>query len=227
MHMSNGRKVEPLHVPPGGRAAARDAGGRVRHPALRARHAKAPGESRAQLWLAKDRFNLPVRVVFEDAKGLRLDQTLVSLTTALAMELLRPHHSRLPRRRPGRRGLGGAARHGDRGLPRVGRGRREPRRARLYARRWNPAREVAPAAAARAPRPRRRPAPRPKQSDAPRRRRPVAFLPAAVERARPRPNPCGRTGSRCPRCVALAQPAVAARAAGAARLPARGAAGER
>lgn len=38
-------------------------------------------ESRAELWLARDRHNLPVRVVFEDAKGLRLEQTLVSLAT--------------------------------------------------------------------------------------------------------------------------------------------------
>ena len=42
---------------------------------------KARRKARAQLWLAKDRFNIPVRVVFEDAKGLRLEQTIVSLTT--------------------------------------------------------------------------------------------------------------------------------------------------
>ena len=38
-----------------------------------------PGQSKAQLWLAKDKFNLPVRVLFEDAKGIRLDQTIVEL----------------------------------------------------------------------------------------------------------------------------------------------------
>lgn len=38
-------------------------------------------ENRAQLWLARDRFNLPVRVVFEDTKGLKLEQTIVSLRT--------------------------------------------------------------------------------------------------------------------------------------------------
>jgi hypothetical protein len=38
-----------------------------------------PKESHADVWLAKDRYNLPVRVVFDDPKGLRLEQTLVSL----------------------------------------------------------------------------------------------------------------------------------------------------
>jgi len=42
---------------------------------------EAPDDSQAQLWLAKDRYNLPVRVVFMDARGLRLDQQLVSLVT--------------------------------------------------------------------------------------------------------------------------------------------------
>jgi hypothetical protein len=36
-------------------------------------------EPKAHVWLAKDRFNLPVRVVFDDSKGLRLEQTLVAL----------------------------------------------------------------------------------------------------------------------------------------------------
>jgi hypothetical protein len=38
-----------------------------------------PKESHAELWLAKDRFNFPVRVVFDDPKGLRLEQTLLAL----------------------------------------------------------------------------------------------------------------------------------------------------
>ncbi|MGE5617245.1 MAG: DUF3108 domain-containing protein [Bacillota bacterium] len=40
-----------------------------------------PKESKAQVWLAKDRFNLPVRVVFDDQRGLRLEQNLVALRT--------------------------------------------------------------------------------------------------------------------------------------------------
>ena len=39
----------------------------------------SPKESKAELWLAKDRFNFPVRIVFDDTKGLRLEQTLVAL----------------------------------------------------------------------------------------------------------------------------------------------------
>ena len=38
-----------------------------------------PKESRADVWLAKDRFNFPVRVVFDDPRGLRLEQSLLSL----------------------------------------------------------------------------------------------------------------------------------------------------
>jgi hypothetical protein len=40
-----------------------------------------PNETRAEVWLAKDRFNFPVRVVFEDAKRPRLEQTIVALDT--------------------------------------------------------------------------------------------------------------------------------------------------
>ncbi len=36
-------------------------------------------DSKAEVWLAKDRFNFPVRVVFDDPRGLRLEQTLVDL----------------------------------------------------------------------------------------------------------------------------------------------------
>ena len=36
-------------------------------------------ENRAEVWLAKDRFNFPVRVVFDDPRGLRLEQNLLAL----------------------------------------------------------------------------------------------------------------------------------------------------
>lgn len=79
LHMSNGRKVEayayrkvgePVIATPAGEFAT----------AHYERVTESEKESRAQLWLARDRFNLPVRVVFEDAKGLKLEQNLVSLT---------------------------------------------------------------------------------------------------------------------------------------------------
>ena len=39
----------------------------------------SPRENRAEVWLAKDRHNFPVRVVFDDPKGLRIQQDLVAL----------------------------------------------------------------------------------------------------------------------------------------------------
>lgn len=36
-----------------------------------------PGRPRAQLWLAKDHHFLPVRAIFEDSRGMSLEQTLV------------------------------------------------------------------------------------------------------------------------------------------------------
>ena len=45
-----------------------------------AREAK-PGGPQAQLWLARNRHYIPVRIVFEDSRGLSLEQTLVDLQT--------------------------------------------------------------------------------------------------------------------------------------------------
>jgi hypothetical protein len=36
-------------------------------------------DTRAEVWLAKDRFNFPVRAIFDDPKGFRLEQSVVSL----------------------------------------------------------------------------------------------------------------------------------------------------
>lgn len=80
MHMSNGRKVElyayrlvdePRLATPAGEFAT------VHYERI----TESSKESRAQLWLARDRFNIPVRVVFEDSSGLKLEQTIVNLTT--------------------------------------------------------------------------------------------------------------------------------------------------
>ncbi len=38
-----------------------------------------PKDTKVDLWLAKDRFNFPVRVIFDDAKGFTLEQLLVGL----------------------------------------------------------------------------------------------------------------------------------------------------
>lgn len=37
-----------------------------------------PRDSRAEVWLAKERDNFPVRVVFDDPKGLRIEQSVVA-----------------------------------------------------------------------------------------------------------------------------------------------------
>jgi hypothetical protein len=76
MHMSNGRKVElytyrfvneeHLATPAGEFDTLHYE-----------RVTDSPKESKAQVWLAKDRFNFPVRVVFDDSKGLRVEQLLV------------------------------------------------------------------------------------------------------------------------------------------------------
>jgi hypothetical protein len=38
-------------------------------------------DTRADVWLAKERFNFPVRAVFDDPKGFRLEQAVVSLSS--------------------------------------------------------------------------------------------------------------------------------------------------
>lgn len=76
--MSNGRKVEQYHY----RFVAEE---RTTTPAGEfatlhyARVNDDPKESRADVWLARDRFNFPVRVVFDDPRGLRLEQSLVAM----------------------------------------------------------------------------------------------------------------------------------------------------
>lgn len=78
MYMSNGRKVElytyryvgeePLQTPAG------------KFDTLHyERVVSDPKDSKAEVWLAKDRFNFPVRVVFDDSRGPRVEQLLVAL----------------------------------------------------------------------------------------------------------------------------------------------------
>jgi hypothetical protein len=40
-----------------------------------------PKETKVDLWLARDRHNFPVRVIFDDPKGYKLEQQLVALET--------------------------------------------------------------------------------------------------------------------------------------------------
>jgi hypothetical protein len=78
MNMSNGRKVERytyrfvdevrLSTPAGDFDTLHYA-----------RVTDSPKENKAEVWLAKDRFNIPVRVIFDDPKGLKLEQVVLSL----------------------------------------------------------------------------------------------------------------------------------------------------
>jgi hypothetical protein len=75
--MSNGRKVEQYAY----RLVEEE---RLSTPAgdfQTLHYARVPAsskESKADVWLARDRFMFPVRIVFDDPKGLRLEQTLVA-----------------------------------------------------------------------------------------------------------------------------------------------------
>ncbi len=80
MYMSNGRKVELYTYRFVDEASIDTPAGRF--DALHyERVLSKPDENRAQVWLAKDRFNFPVRVVFDDSHGLHIEQTLVTLVS--------------------------------------------------------------------------------------------------------------------------------------------------
>ncbi len=75
--MSNGRKVEQYTY----RLVDEE---RITTPAgdfdtLHYARVTSGKEARADVWLAKERFNFPVRIVFDDPRGMRLEQTLVAL----------------------------------------------------------------------------------------------------------------------------------------------------
>jgi hypothetical protein len=78
MNMSNGRKVDEYTYRLVGEEKLATPAGRFDTLHYQ-RVTSDPKESHADVWLAKDRFNFPVRVVFDDPEGLRLEQTLVAL----------------------------------------------------------------------------------------------------------------------------------------------------
>lgn len=75
--MSNGRKVERYTYRRAGEATLKTPAGDFE--TVHYERVTREGESKAEVWLAKDRFNFPVRIVFDDPKGLRLEQSLVAL----------------------------------------------------------------------------------------------------------------------------------------------------
>jgi hypothetical protein len=80
LNMSNGRKVDAYTYRRVADEALKTAAGDF-DAAHFERITETEKESHAQIWIAKDRFNLPIRVVFEDSNGLRLEQNLVNLST--------------------------------------------------------------------------------------------------------------------------------------------------
>lgn len=76
--MSNGRKVELYTYRFVGEESLETPAGRFETLHYE-RVTTSPKESKAQVWLAKDRFNFPVRVVFDDPKGPRVEQVIVAL----------------------------------------------------------------------------------------------------------------------------------------------------
>lgn len=76
--MSQGKKAEKYTYRKAGEPALTVAG--RDYATVRYRRDAAAGESKAELWLAKDAYFLPVKMAFEDASGLALEQTLVSLS---------------------------------------------------------------------------------------------------------------------------------------------------
>jgi|KBSSwiStaDraftv2_1062776.scaffolds.fasta_scaffold36326_5 hypothetical protein len=78
MNMSNGRKVERytyrfvdevrLSTPAGDFDTLHYA-----------RVTDSPTDNKAEVWLAKDRFHIPVRMIFDDPKGPKLEQVVLSL----------------------------------------------------------------------------------------------------------------------------------------------------
>ena len=78
LSMSNGRKIERYTY----RLVSED---RIATPAGEfdsfhfERVTSGPNDRHVEVWLAKDRHNFPVRVVFDDPRGLRVEQTLVAL----------------------------------------------------------------------------------------------------------------------------------------------------
>ena len=75
--MANGRKVERYTYRRTGEATLKTPAGDFE--TIHYERVVREGESKAEVWLAKDRFNFPVRVVFDDPKGLRLEQSLMAL----------------------------------------------------------------------------------------------------------------------------------------------------
>jgi len=77
MHMSNGRKVELYTYRFVDEVRVKTPAGEF--DTYHYERVTTGKEAHTEVWLAKAQFNLPVRVVYDDPRGLRLEQTLLGL----------------------------------------------------------------------------------------------------------------------------------------------------
>jgi hypothetical protein len=77
--MSQGKEAEQYHYRKQGEPTIKI--GDVAYATVHYARETRQGQSQAQLWLAKNQHYIPVRLMFEDSRGLSLEQTLVSLQT--------------------------------------------------------------------------------------------------------------------------------------------------
>ncbi len=77
--MSQGKEAEQYHYRKQGEPTIKI--GDVSYTTVHYARETRQGQSQAQLWLAKNQHYIPVRLIFEDSRGLSLEQTLVNLQT--------------------------------------------------------------------------------------------------------------------------------------------------
>jgi hypothetical protein len=76
--MSNGKKVTQYEYQRSGEESLRTRGGSFQ--TVRFTRKRAPGDDGTEVWLAKDRFQIPVKVVIDEDKGGRMVQVLTKLS---------------------------------------------------------------------------------------------------------------------------------------------------
>jgi hypothetical protein len=80
VEMSGGRKLEAFHFRKAGEPVLKTPAGTFETVHLE-RIRASDREDKAQIWLAKDMGNVPIRIWFQNADGTILDQTIVELKT--------------------------------------------------------------------------------------------------------------------------------------------------
>lgn len=79
VNMSNGKKVTQYEYLRDGEESLRTKAGTFQ--TVRFSRKRLPGDDGTEVWLAKDRYQIPVKVVIEEEKGGRMEQVLTKLST--------------------------------------------------------------------------------------------------------------------------------------------------